>query len=194
MDLDLDYKPCENSHDKSLHARLVQALIEASSALVSRIHEFPDVQFCTLAVVFDIDGTLIDETGEVISPVVQLYNFCRLLRLNTFIVTARTEDGREETLQELARHQIEGYVDCYFRKTHEYDVAMQKRAARKHIHERGYAVIMSVGDMDWDVGEYGGIPLVLPRNYINAPLSEPSRTLPDLFSRLWEFLSLSFGE
>lgn len=117
----------------------------------------------SLAVVFDIDETLIGENRKRIEPVCMLYDLCLTLNLSPFIVTAREESSREATYRELEENGIRDYIGAYFRDAHEYNVARQKKEARKDIQDQGYEVIMSVGDMEWDVGKYGGIPVLLPR-------------------------------
>lgn len=145
----------------SLERKLVEAAIDASEEVVEKVRNHlhnPAI----LAVVFDIDGTLIDEHDQPIRPIVSLYNFCKALKTSLFIVTAREESSREETHKELSRHGITDYVDSYFRHKHEYNVEKQKTQARKDIHDRGYDVVMSVGDMPWDIGKYGGYGVLLP--------------------------------
>ena len=41
------------------------------------------------------------------------------------------------------------------------DQADYKLTARKNLHEMGYTVVMSVGDMPWDIGAYGGVGIKL---------------------------------
>jgi predicted secreted acid phosphatase len=120
------------------------------------------------AVVFDIDGTLLDETtDQAIPEVLALYNLCKDLKIATFIVTAREErpdgENRHYTHVELQRIGVVGYEDLYMRDAREHDIAKQKQEARESIHQRGYVVVMSVGDMFWDIGEFGGIGVLLPR-------------------------------
>jgi len=45
------------------------------------------------------------------------------------------------------------------------DIKEYKKQARKQIIDYGYTPLMSIGDMYWDIGEYGGIGIiVLPEN------------------------------
>ena len=36
------------------------------------------------------------------------------------------------------------------------DVKKYKKYARKNVVETGYKPLFSIGDMEWDIGEYGG--------------------------------------
>ena len=41
------------------------------------------------------------------------------------------------------------------------DIEKYKLFARKEVYELGYTCIFSIGDMYWDTGDYGGIPILL---------------------------------
>jgi hypothetical protein len=58
---------------------------------------------------------------------------------------------------------LEKYADTGIQ--HIEDIKEFKKMARKGILDKGYTPLMSIGDMYWDVGEYGGIGIiVLPDN------------------------------
>lgn len=119
-------------------------------------------------VVYDVDNTLIDNNGRPLVPIIQTYNYVKSKGINTAIVTARvgTSENVEYTRQQLSHHGINGYLYMYFRPVHNIgDAAGQhyfKFKSRKNIHERGHTVVMSVGDMPWDIGEYGGYGIRVP--------------------------------
>jgi predicted secreted acid phosphatase len=115
------------------------------------------------AMVFDIDDTLIDTRNHPIVPVIQLFEYVKNLGIAPFIVTNRTGNSGNDvyTHQQLATHGIQGYKGIYFRDQKCRDLWTPKISARKHIYERGYNTVMSIGDKEWDVGEYGGVGVIV---------------------------------
>lgn len=116
------------------------------------------------AVIFDIDDTLIAEpNGRRIEPVCKFYNSVLQRGIKTVLITARP--AYERTIQwtkcQLQDADITGYDSIYFRDPSEQDIPEYKKSSRKNVWERGINVVMSVGDMWWDVGEYGGIPVLV---------------------------------
>lgn len=115
-----------------------------------------------LAVVFDIDGTLI-MNDKPIKPIVYLYNLCKKLGYTLFIVTARDSQGISETVNQLHKLDITDFKSVYFRLPTVWNIEKFKTASRKSIVDKGYNVILSIGDTYWDVGEYGGESILLPQ-------------------------------
>ncbi len=116
------------------------------------------------AIIFDIDDTLIKSSGGLIGPIKSLYDLASRIGLVLFIVTNRvgTKSNIKETHAELSRYGITGYNTAYFRDQECDDMWHPKKSARKNIRDRGYKTVMSVGDKPWDVGEYGGIGVIVP--------------------------------
>ena len=123
------------------------------------------------SIIFDIDDTLIRSYRKrspgdngLIQPVKDLYDYARYIGLQPFIVTNRdgTVENTAYTHKELERHGIVGYDTVYFRDPMCTDMWVPKLNARKHIYDRGYVTVMSVGDMPWDIGQYGGYGVLLP--------------------------------
>ena len=56
-----------------------------------------------------------------------------------------------------------GYKYMYFIPRDKQDPITFKYIARRNLHERGYNVAMSIGDMPWDIGYYGGIGFQVPK-------------------------------
>jgi predicted secreted acid phosphatase len=115
-------------------------------------------------IVFDIDDTLIfSKTGYPIKPIIDLYNFCILLGLKIIIITNRVETNEniEHTKNQLKNVGISIYDLIYFRPSF-FEPSKFKVVARKNVVDLGYNIIMSIGDMYWDLGEYGGIGIKLP--------------------------------
>lgn len=116
-------------------------------------------------VVFDIDGTLLKKNNP-IQPVINLYNYAKALGYSPIIITARvgTDKNIRSTQQILHNHGIDGYLNIYFRPHGKYDLYRYKWYARKHIYDNGFITVASIGDMPWDIGEYGGYGFLLENN------------------------------
>lgn len=142
--------------------KIINIMSDAAEKVSAELQKSSGSGKHNMAVVFDIDETLIDLNEQRIEPVYALYRYCLNAGLHLFIVTARTIHYANETHTELAEHEITGYIDAYFRKSGEVDVGSFKLNSRKHIHERGYVVIMSIGDQETDFGLYGGHGVLVP--------------------------------
>jgi len=118
------------------------------------------------AVVFDIDGTLITE-GSWIEPIKSVVDFCNFCKeemgLGVFIVTARagTNENIIHTKKMLKNFGIE--CDSIFFRTADYDdLDESKLRAREYITKNmTYNILMSIGDNPWDMGQYGGVGVLM---------------------------------
>ena len=102
------------------------------------------------AAVFDLDATLIDGQ-EPIPSVIQLYKHAMALGVTVFIVTARSEDGRAHTLNELRLHDIEEPRHLFMHPRNKpcsssSQAGQAKERSRTRIQKRGYNIILNVGD------------------------------------------------
>jgi hypothetical protein len=116
------------------------------------------------SIIFDIDDTLITNDGKCIAPVVMLYNFSKMLGIIPVIITARPNNVLTNiyTMKQLSDCGITGYNSLYLRPEGQDDVYEYKLSARKNVKERGMETVMSVGDMLWDIGLYGGVGVIIP--------------------------------
>ena len=114
--------------------------------------------------IFDIDQTLIDLKGNP-TPIVKLFNFVKIKGIHPVIITARdaTPESVKQTQQHLQKFNIFGEILMYFRPPEKMDLAYYKYCARKNVHERGFIPVLSIGDEYWDIGEYGGYGIKLPK-------------------------------
>jgi predicted secreted acid phosphatase len=142
------------------------------------------------AVIFDIDETLLStwpilESGEfcfdpdrfaafldradapVIEPVRELFNRTVAKHATVFLITSRNEKHRPATLINLKTAGIVGYQELIMQPDdpavigHEY-----KRAARQTIVDRGYEIVMSVGDQLGDLANRPGCyDLLIPNPF-----------------------------
>lgn len=109
-------------------------------------------------VVFDIDGTLLREADQTpIVPIVAFYREVQNMGISVSIVTNRVGTARviKNTKRQLAEAGLSGYKSLFFRADRRCNPFVFKYTARRRISEN-YTVLMSVGDMLWDIGEYGG--------------------------------------
>lgn len=117
----------------------------------------------TGVVIYDIDGTLIDHSGQPRQHIIHTYHHALRRGLTPVIITARrgTRENIFLTKKQLAQFGIGGYSGIYFMPP-EIDPYPQNQArykfyARKNIHDKGHKIIASIGDMPWDYGHYGGV-------------------------------------
>jgi predicted secreted acid phosphatase len=122
-------------------------------------------------VFFDIDDTLLRSWAQIPTPVQPVLDFYKYLishGYNVAIITARPDfkDNIKYTVNDLKNIGIENdYKYLVLRPEYMQDIKEFKKMARKEILDKGYTPLISIGDMYWDVGEYGGIGIiVLPDN------------------------------
>ena len=108
-------------------------------------------------------------TGHIIykTPIfiLNIYKFTKVLNLTIIIVTNRSgdENSIKFTLDQLKKHNITDYKSIYFRSPERENNPWRfKEISRKNIFDREFNVIMSIGDQQWDIGNYGGVGIVLP--------------------------------
>jgi len=117
------------------------------------------------AFIFNIDNTLFDCAGNPNKQIIALYHAIKNRGLKIMIITSRKGDKKiiEQTKKELVFYGITGYHLLYFCPPSKKDLYRFKMLSRYNIHERGYTVVMSIGDEDWDIGPYAGIGLRIPK-------------------------------
>lgn len=113
-------------------------------------------------VIFDIDDTLISRYG-IIQPVLNVYNRAKDMGMNVVLITARTKQGLSYTEKQLMDNNIIGYSQLYLRDMYNTNPWEYKLSARRQAYEDGFDTIMSIGDYEWDLGDYGGFGVLLPK-------------------------------
>ena len=101
-----------------------------------------------LAAIFDIDDTLV-QNNQRIELVCQLFDLCQTLRITSFIVTARSEEGgRAYTEDQLSKLNIVGYKRLFM-----HPVGVPRSAAgkcksrcRDRVQAHGYTTCLNAGD------------------------------------------------
>lgn len=138
---------------------IVEKAKEATAVVYDIRKRYPTEN--NLAVIFDIDGTLLSG-NKAIPPIVDFYNTCQKLNYINFIVTARDIKFLNETIQQLSNLDIDDYKCVYFRPSDYIEFENYKIICRKSIQDRGYNTVLSIGDSSWDIGRYGGYGVLLP--------------------------------
>lgn len=126
-------------------------------------HEFKDNK---LAVMFDIDDTLLkfkNDKPYPIQSIINLLNYSRSKGLMIVIITARDSRYINETLQQLRQFGIK-YDKLYMRHDPKDNYQLFKSDIKKrYLEQENIRMIMSVGDNDIDIiGPYSGYCLKLP--------------------------------
>jgi predicted secreted acid phosphatase len=118
----------------------------------------------THVAIFDIDDTILKPIQNVlIEPIYELYEYARKNGVYTIFITARegSNENMDLTIKQLKSLGIIGYDLLYFRPPYMDNVKEYKTFARKNVKQSGYHALFSIGDMKWDVGKYGGIPILI---------------------------------
>ena len=110
-------------------------------------------------VIFDIDDTIYNViNNNIIEPIFDLYNYA--IKNNVYVVFITAREGNQFTIdftqEQLKSFNIQ-YDLLYFRPPSMKDIYLYKKYARRNVVESGYTSLFSIGDMEWDIGEYGGI-------------------------------------
>lgn len=114
-------------------------------------------------IVFDIDGTLIENEEICILPVINLYNYILQKGYPIYIITARlfSPENVEYTKFLLTKCNVREYHGMFMRPGNIENLYDYKETRRKYLEDLGLKVIMSVGDMPFDFGKYGGLPIIV---------------------------------
>jgi len=111
--------------------------------------------------IFDIDETIINK-NILIEPIYNLYIHAVKNNIRIVFITAR--DGNKDTIDftiKQLKHFGLTYDLLYFRPPSMKNVEKFKLFARMNVVENGHEPLFSIGDMHWDVGKFGGIPILI---------------------------------
>lgn len=116
------------------------------------------------AVMFDIDDTLIDYSGKEIKEIINLLKKCISMGIIVIIITARPEESREYTIEQLNHFDIR-YGALFLRSPSD-DFHTFKSKIKQQLSEKNDIVtIMSIGDNIIDIdGDYSGYWIKLPNH------------------------------
>jgi predicted secreted acid phosphatase len=140
------------------HEETAQICSSAANFLSFRIKKPND------AIIFDIDGTLVANESHCILPVKYLYDIALSYGYHVFIITARAKTLGNElfTIIMLEKCGITTYDSIFMRPLNELNLFSFKESRRKAISDMGFHSVMSVGDMPFDFGAYGGLSIKIP--------------------------------
>ena len=165
---------------------------EAKAYLKARIaspHEKP------LAIVFDIDETCLSNyrdmvtlsfggslpdilreeakgTDAAIPATLELYQYALANKVAVFFVTGRIAQYREPTVKNLKAEGFSEWEDLIFKPSnyHEKTVSIYKAGERKAITNKGYDIVIDIGDQDSDLaGGYADKTFKLPNPFYFLP-------------------------
>ena len=147
-------------YDRQRWLQEVTLVAKQAIRILNNIQQLP----VNPVIIFDVDHTLIDEYECIIQPIFVLHQFANMLGINSIIVTSRpgNEDMIKHTLKLLDDYKIHR-ISAYFRKEENQNNWKFKQSARQNLIDRGYNIVMSVGDQDWDIiGPNTGIGIKVP--------------------------------
>lgn len=144
---------------------LISFLINKLEQLINsyNIYNNNNTNIKQLSVIFDIDNTLLLEDGSPVKECVDFYHYCLRKGVTVFIVTARSskQSHINYTISQLKNNTIDNFESIYFRPPDVTDIFNYKFLCRKNIYDKGYQTLISIGDQLTDIGEYGGIGVLL---------------------------------
>lgn len=117
------------------------------------------------AIVFDLDGTIIyDHSWDIpIKPMIDFINYCTQRNIKIIIITARPgfKNNIDNTRNSLEKLSI--VCDNFFFKNPDFkDVKIFKINARDYVTKNlNLNILMSIGDNEWDMGEFGGLGILM---------------------------------
>lgn len=173
-----------NSHANTINSTKIKNPIPSSNKIHSVLKESPNIwheetaRVCLYAInfldsrkkrpndaiIFDIDGTLVANETHCILPVKQLYDEALAKGYHVFIVTARAKTLGNElfTTIMLEKCGITTFNSIFMRPPDDLNLYSYKESRRKAIYDMGFHSVMSVGDMPFDFGAYGGLSIKIP--------------------------------
>lgn len=107
-----------------------------------------------------------------IRPTLELFNQAKHQGVDVFFITGRTENLRAMTVKNLKKAGYSGWAGLILKKNKvKYPSAeFYKTAARKKITDKGYRIILSVGDQESDlIGGYAEKTFKLPNPFYYIP-------------------------
>ena len=124
-----------------------------------------------LAAVFDIDATLVDNSGGRIESTCALLERCRALRITPFFITARSEEGRDYTEEQLRKLGLgDSYKRLFMHPAHvpHSGAGQVKHHARERIQAHDYTICFNAGDAPHD--HMHPVPMHVKQAFRREPL------------------------
>lgn len=140
-----------------------EILLETEKNIVEHIDHMKTQSITNPSIIYDIDLTLIDRDGNPLNPILRTLKYAISQNFFPVLITARqgSLENIATTISQLRTVGIEN-IPIYFLTAGMRDVRKYKTDSRKHLTSLGYNIVMSIGDSDWDIGEYGGTGILIP--------------------------------
>ena len=117
--------------------------------LRARVAEGKGREAPRLAAVFDSDATLVSDDAR-IEETCRLLSLCAELGIAHVLITARPEEGRSFTEEQLGRLRIRGHKRLYMHPSRvrcdSSGAGREKRSSRSRVAAHGYEVVLNAGD------------------------------------------------
>lgn len=160
----------ERFNKEAIKNQAIKSYIETIENLafeaIGKINEIRSTEMpANPVIVFDLDDTLIMTDDTPITPMIRVFNYAKECGISPVIITARSATPKviQYTHEDLSIHDIYGHKWLFFIPPEMNNPFLFKLSSRKRLHDMGYNVIMSIGDTHWDIGDYGGHGILLPR-------------------------------
>jgi predicted secreted acid phosphatase len=162
-------------HDYGEYDREIREVANAARDYLSALTNREDAHATNMAAVFDIDETSLSnwaamadcgfcsytvqaklysprDHDRAIVPVLELYNFARSKRVAVFFITGRHEQERAETIKNLNDVGYSGWQELIMQPNDNMKPAsVFKPEDRKAIQDKGYRIILNIGDQASDL-------------------------------------------
>lgn len=103
---------------------------------------------------------------KAIKPAIELLNLAKKNHVSLFIITGRSPDEKAVTIKNLTEQGITGWTGIYFKPKAIKNVAQFKQSMRKMITDKGYKIIVNLGDQYSDLcGGYTEMNFKLPNPF-----------------------------
>jgi len=161
-------------HDYGEYDREIREVANSARDYLAAVVKVEDPKAGKLAAVFDIDETSLsnwdamadcgfcsynvqsklysDAHDPAIAPVLELYNFAKKNGIVVFFVTGRQEHERQLTIQNLTDVGYSDWANLYMQPDgNTFPASTFKPRNRKSIEDKGYRIILNIGDQASDL-------------------------------------------
>jgi acid phosphatase len=111
-------------------------------------------------------------TDQAIKPTLELYQFAKANHVAVFFVTGRTQNYKDATIKNLKQVGYTDFDDLILKPENynEKTVSIYKAGARKAIQDKGYNIVLNIGDQQSDLdGGFAEKSYKLPNPYYLIP-------------------------
>lgn len=161
-------------HDFGEYDREIRVVANSARDYLADLVKNEDPKANKLAAVFDIDETSLSnwqamadcgfcshdvqvklysmDHNPAIVPVLELFNFAKSKGITVFFVTGRQENLRAATIENLTQVGYSGWADLFMQSNgNKLPASVFKPHDRKEIENRGYRIVLNIGDQASDL-------------------------------------------